>query len=101
MEVLYGTIQDIQEWVDLVRKVRDNFPGLETEEAMQDYENTVRKFIGKDQAICAKKEGHIEGDEKGTAPRALYKKYGFCEGELTEEFGYPNQVFVRPVSEQK
>lgn len=35
-----------------------------------------------------------EGDEKGIAPRALYKKYGFVEGELTFEFDYPNQVFV-------
>ena len=35
-----------------------------------------------------------EGDEKGTAPRALYRKFGFAGAELTEEFGYPNQVFV-------
>ena len=35
-----------------------------------------------------------EEDEKGTAPRALYRKFGFVEAELTEEFGYPNQVFV-------
>ncbi len=35
-----------------------------------------------------------ESDEKGAAPRALYKKFGFKEGELVEEFGYPNQVFV-------
>ena len=35
-----------------------------------------------------------EYDEKGRAPRALYKKFGFKEGELTVEFGYPNQVFV-------
>ena len=35
-----------------------------------------------------------EGDEKGDAPRALYKKYGFEEGELVTEFGYPNQVFI-------
>ena len=35
-----------------------------------------------------------ENDDKGIAPRALYKKYGFREGELTEEFDYPNQVFV-------
>ena len=32
--------------------------------------------------------------EKDTAPRALYRKFGFTPGELTEEFGYPNQVFV-------
>ena len=35
-----------------------------------------------------------EGDEKGRAPRALYRKFGFREAGLTEEFGYPNQVFV-------
>ena len=35
-----------------------------------------------------------EDDEKGRAPRALYKKFGFKEGELTVDFGYPNQVFV-------
>lgn len=34
-----------------------------------------------------------ENDEKGIAPRALYREFGFEEGELTEEFGYPNQVF--------
>ena len=36
-----------------------------------------------------------EEDEKGAAPRALYRKFGFRERELTVEFGYPNQVFVR------
>ena len=35
-----------------------------------------------------------ENDDKGIAPRALYKKFGFQEGEMTVEFGYPNQVFV-------
>lgn len=35
-----------------------------------------------------------EEDEKGIAPRKLYKKFGFREGELIEEFGYPNQRFV-------
>ncbi len=35
-----------------------------------------------------------EGDEKAPAPRAFYKKYGFVEGALTMEMGYPNQEFV-------
>ena len=35
-----------------------------------------------------------EEDEKGAAPRALYKKFGFVPDELIEEFGYPNQRFV-------
>lgn len=36
----------------------------------------------------------LKNDGKGIAPRALYKKFGFEEAELMEEFGYPNQVFV-------
>lgn len=35
-----------------------------------------------------------ENDTKGVAPRTLYKKFGFKEGKLIEEFGYPNQQFV-------
>jgi len=147
MEAVYGQPQDIGSWMHLVRSVSDNFPGLETEDALKDHENTVLKFMGKDQAICVKQDDRIcgvllfsrnrnmicclavdpeyrkqgiasllltkalaeldperevtvstfrEGDAKGTAPRALYKKFGFYEGELTEEFGYPNQVFFRP-----
>jgi ribosomal protein S18 acetylase RimI-like enzyme len=33
-------------------------------------------------------------DIKGTAPRALYKRLGFEEGELITEFGYPVQRFA-------
>ena len=35
-----------------------------------------------------------ECDEKGIAPRKLYKKLGFEEAELLMEFGYPVQKFV-------
>ena len=35
-----------------------------------------------------------DGDERGTAPRALYRRFGFTEDELCEEFGYPVQRFV-------
>jgi ribosomal protein S18 acetylase RimI-like enzyme len=35
-----------------------------------------------------------EGDEKGTAARALYKRNGFEEAELFTEFDYPVQKFV-------
>lgn len=35
-----------------------------------------------------------EEDKLGDAPRALYKKFGFVEDELTIEFGYPNQKFI-------
>lgn len=147
MEASYGKPQDIKNWMDLVRKVSDNFPGLETEEALKDHENTVLRFMEKDQAVCVKTDEQLvgvilfsrnknmicclavdpqfrrkgiaslmlqkalseldptrevtvstfrEGDDKGTAPRALYTRYGFYPGELTDEFGYPNQVFFRP-----
>ena len=145
MEVEYGKETYIESWMELVRKVRWNFPGLETEDSVKDHENTVLKFIRKKQAICVRENNKIigvllfsryhnmicclavdpdfrrrgiasillekalqeldrnrditvstyrENDEKGIAPRALYKKFGFREGELTVEFGYPNQVFV-------
>ena len=35
-----------------------------------------------------------EDDKWGDAPRALYKKFGFAEDELTIEYGYLNQRFV-------
>lgn len=145
MEVRFGYPCEIDEWMELVRSVRDEFPGLETESALVEHRQTVLRFMGKSQAICVKSEGVIkavllfsrnknmicflavepafrrrgaasalleralreldrsrditvstfrEEDEKGTAPRALYRKYGFREAELTVEFGYPNQVFV-------
>jgi len=46
------------------------------------------------------KEGDIsvttfrEGDVKGIAPRRLYRKFGFVEDRLVEEFNYPNQIFI-------
>lgn len=143
--VVEGTEQDIDAWMELVKSVRWNFPGLETENALEEHKNTVLKFMKQKRAICVKDENKIVGvllfsskynmicclavsadcrkqgigslllscalenldrthsitvstfraeDEKGIAPRALYKKYGFIADELMEEFGYPNQKFV-------
>lgn len=143
--VIFANENDIDSWMKLVREVRWNFPGLETEESLTEHRQTVLKFIKSDEAICIKDEAKIaavllfskehnmicflavlpeyrkkgyaselmktalenldrtkeisvstfrEDDEKGTAPRALYKKFGFIEGELMEEFGYPNQKFI-------
>lgn len=35
-----------------------------------------------------------QNDEKGIAPRPLYRKFGFVEDELIEEFGHPHQRFI-------
>lgn len=143
--ITFATEKDIDSWMKLVREVRWNFPGLETEESLTEHRQTVLDFIKSGEAICIidgskmaavllfskehnmicflavlpeyRKKGYAselmktalekldrtkeisvstfrEDDEKGTAPRALYKKFGFIEGELMEEFGYPNQKFI-------
>ena len=145
MEAVFGDSTRIDSWMQLVRKVSWNFPGLETEENLDEHKQTVLKFMSKKQALCVidwetvvgvllfshsrnmicclavdpehRKQGLAsimlrkalneldrsmditvstfrENDDKGIAPRALYKKFEFQEGEMTVEFGYPNQVFV-------
>ena len=145
MQLFYGVPEDIENWMSLVTQVRWNFPGLETQEKLNEHRATVLKFMDKRQAICIKDENEITGvmlfsrghnmicylavspeyrrrgvasilmdevltnldrtkeisvstfradDEKGTAPRALYEKYGFVADELIEEFDYPNQKYV-------
>ncbi len=145
MEAIWGDSSLIDSWMRLVRKVHRDFPGLETEELLDEHKQTVLKFMRRKQALCImnketvagvllfargrnmicclavdpehRKQGLAsillrkaldeldrskeitvstfrENDDKGIAPRALYKKFGFQEGEMTEEFGYPNQIFV-------
>ena len=144
-EATFGDSSCIDSWMQLVRKISWNFPGLETEKSLDEHKQTVLKFMNKKQALCIRTKETIvgvllfsrsrnmicclavdpehrkhglasillrkaldeldrskeitvstfrENDDKGIAPRALYKKFGFQEGEMTEEFGYPNQAFV-------
>ena len=137
MVVQYGSLQDLDSWMELVQRVRWNFPGLETEAALEDHQQTVIRFMGENRALCAKGGDKVigvlllskkhnmicclavapecrrcgiasallekalseldrsrditvttfrENDEKGIAPRALYKRFGFAEGKLTVEF---------------
>ena len=145
MIIQLGTEQDIDHWMNLVEKVRDSFPGLETEEALNEHRNIVLDFMNRNSAICAKEKGKIvgillfsnenrelcflavaaeyrrrhiaekmlsymftkldsskdifvttyrDGVPEGIAARAFYKRMGFVEGKLTEEFGSPVQEFV-------
>ena len=145
MNVEFGRTSDIDSWMRLVKKVSWNFPGLETEQSIDEHKIIVLKFMNDKRALCVKNEQDIvgvllysrkhnmicclavdpayrkkgiasmllsealdkldrdkdiivstfrENDVKGIAPRKLYKKFGFEEGELIEEFGYPNQRFV-------
>ena len=145
MTVEYGTKEDISSWMKLVSSVSWNFPGLETEEKLEEHENTVLRFMSERRALCVKEANVVVGvllfskkhnmicclavapdfrrqgiasallskaielldrtrdisvstfredDPKGIAPRRLYKSFGFIEGELIEECGYPNQQFI-------
>ena len=141
----YAEMQDIDSWIKMIEIVRDNFPGLETNEKMENYKNTVVKNIKRKTALCVKYGNEIigamifsyhsqclscmavhpkyrrqgiasamiekmislflndvdisvttfrEDDKKGIAPRTLYKKFGFEEGELVTEFNHPLQKYV-------
>lgn len=145
MKVEYGTLRDIESWMELVQQVRWNFPGLETTAALDDHRKTVLRFMGENRALCVKNAEKVvgvlllskkhnmvcclavapecrrkgiatsllekalseldrakditvttfrENDEKGIAPRELYKRFGFTEGKLLVEFDYPVQEFV-------
>lgn len=61
MILSYGTPEDIESWMALVSRIRLNFPGLETQEGLDDYRATVLKFMGKWQAVCVKNGGEIVG----------------------------------------
>lgn len=144
MEIVLGKECEIENWMRLVYKVKDSFPGLETKKALQEHRNTVLNFMSRNAAICAKdadqivgvllfsredqmlcflavdadyRRQHIaekmvnymltflnsgkeivvttyrEGVPEGEAARAFYKRLGFSEGTLTEEFGSPVQEF--------
>ena len=145
MKVEYGIAQEIESWMDLVQRVSWNFPGLETEAAIEDHRRTVLRFMGENRALCVKNAEKVVGvlllskkhnmicclavapeyrrngiasallekalaeldrsrditvttfrdnDEKGIAPRVLYKRFGFKEENLMIENDYPVQRFV-------
>ena len=145
MNVEYGTSMDIESWMDLVKLVSWNFPGLETEADIENHRKTVLRFMDENRALCVKETDKVVGvllisnkhnmicclavapeyrrngiasallekalseldrsnditvttfrdnDEKGIAPRALYKRFGFAEEKLMVENDYPVQRFV-------
>lgn len=141
----YAGERRLASWMSLVEVVRENFPGLETEEKLEAYRETVEKHMSRGTAVCAlfgnmvvgillfsvkqnmlgclavhpgfRRKGigarmvgmmlekmdrerpvvvetFREGDERGAAPRAFYKKLGFEEGEpCFFNENYPEQRF--------
>ena len=54
MNVEYGTSMDIESWMDLVKLVSWNFPGLETEADIENHRKTVLRFMDENRALCVK-----------------------------------------------
>lgn len=61
IEIQYASKSDVSSWMDLVRLVKSNFPGLETEESLLDYQKTLLKNINCRSAICAKSQNKVVG----------------------------------------
>ena len=45
MQLFYGVPEDIENWMSLVTRVRWNFPGLETQEKLDNHKAIVLKFM--------------------------------------------------------
>ena len=61
MNIELGRKSDIDSWMHLVSKVKESFPGLETEEALEEHRKTVSDFIRRNSAICAKTGNRVVG----------------------------------------
>lgn len=61
MQLFYGAPEEIEKWMNLVTQVRGSFPGLETEEGMNQHRAAVLKFMSKRQAVCVKEGNEIAG----------------------------------------
>ena len=61
MEIRLAKTKDIDGWMLLVNKVKDSFPGLETNEALNEHRATALDFIRNNSAICAVTENKIVG----------------------------------------
>lgn len=57
----YGDENDIVSWMELVHTVSNHFPGLETEESMNEHKCTVLKFMNEQRAICVKDNNRVVG----------------------------------------
>ncbi len=62
MNIRLAKQNDIDCWMYLVDKVKDLFPGLETEDAIKEHRTTVLDFIEKSSAICAEENNKIVGE---------------------------------------
>ncbi len=61
MQLFYGIPEDIENWMGLVKQISQIFPGMDTQEKLNEHAATVLKFMSNRQAICIKVGGEIAG----------------------------------------
>ena len=61
MKIRLAHTRDVDAWMALVERVRNTFPGLETNEAMAEHRVAVLRFVQKSSAVCAEEKGRIFG----------------------------------------
>lgn len=61
MEIKQAEVKDIDNWMQLVEKVKASFPGLETAEALEQHRQTALDFFSRKAAICAITDNRIAG----------------------------------------
>jgi ribosomal protein S18 acetylase RimI-like enzyme len=57
----FAQMDDVPSWMVLVKSVCWNFPGLETEQGLVDYQKTLSKNIARKTAVCAKAGDRVVG----------------------------------------
>jgi len=55
----YATELDLDSWMDMIALIKDNFPGLETDDQMNGYKETVLKNIRRKTALCVKEDTKV------------------------------------------
>lgn len=53
IKIKLASHENVDSWMELIEKLKGFFPGLETKKEIDEYQNTVNQFIGKNHAICA------------------------------------------------
>ena len=61
MKIRLACDRDIDAWMSLVKRVRDVFPGLESDKAMSEHRAAVQRFIQQSSAVCAEEDRRILG----------------------------------------
>lgn len=57
----WATLENMVSWMNLVEIVRENFPGLETPQALGEYRDTAIRCIEKQSAVCALRGNMVVG----------------------------------------